>query len=65
MIHIYDHIRNYKGNSRMSLFEEGALDVAQNAAQEPTLYYSGPIYIGGPLNAYWVKGASQGLDIFC
>ena len=39
-------------------------DVGQNVAQEPTLYYSGLIYIGGPLNAYWVKGASLGPDTF-
>ena len=38
------------------------LDVAQNAAQEPTLYYSGPIFIGGPLKAYWAKGESLGPD---
>ena len=40
----------------------GVTDVAQNAAQEPTLYYSGPIFIGGPLKAYWAKGESLGPD---
>ena len=44
--------------------EEGDNDVGQNVAQEPTLYYYGPIYIGGPLNAYWAKGASLGPDTF-
>ena len=39
-------------------------DVGQNVAQELTLYYSGPIYTGGPLNAYWAKGASLGPDAF-
>ena len=41
-----------------------SIDVAHNAAQEPTLYYSGPIFIGGPLKAYWAKGESLGPDTF-
>ena len=39
-------------------------DVAQNAAQESTLYYSGPIFIRGPLKAYWAKGESLGPDTY-
>ena len=46
----------------ISFLGEVMLDVAQNAAQEPTLYYSGPIFIGGPLKAYWAKGESLGPD---
>ena len=38
-------------------------EVAQNIAKEPTLYDYGPIYIGGPLKAYWARGASQGPNI--
>ena len=60
----YHFLADSKANSRTSLFEEGAPDVGQNVAQEPTLYYSGPIYIGDPLNAYWAKGTSLGLDTF-
>ena len=64
MIHLYDQIRRNKGNSRTSLFEEGALDVAQNIAREPIFYYSGQVHIRGPLNAYWVKGESLGPDTY-
>ena len=37
-------------------------DVAQNIAQERIFCYSGQVHIGGPLNAYWVKGESLGPD---
>ena len=60
----YHFLADTKANSKMSLFEEGPPDVGQNVAQEPTLYYSGPIYIRDPLNAYWAKGASLGPDTF-
>ena len=60
----YHFLAKSKANSRTSLFEEGAPDVGQSVAQEPTLYYSGPIYIGDPLNAYWAKGASLGPESF-
>ena len=42
----YHFLAESKANSRTSLFEEGAPDVGQNVSHEPTLYYSGPIYIG-------------------
>ena len=61
---LYHFLAESKANSRTSLFEEGASDVGQNVAQEPILYYSVLIYIGGPLNAYWAKGASLGPDTF-
>ena len=44
----YHFLADSKANSRTSLFEEGAPDVGQSEAQEPTLYYFWPIYIGGP-----------------
>ena len=40
-------------------------DVAENIAQEPILCYSRQVHIGGPLNAYWAKGESLGLDTYC
>ena len=48
IIHPYYYFTENEENSRTSSFEEGAPDVGQNVAQEPTLYYSAPIYIGGP-----------------
>ena len=60
----YHLLAESKANLRTSLFKERAPNVSQNVAQEPTLYYSGPIYIGGPSIAYWAKGASLGTDIF-
>ena len=40
---LYHFLADSKANSKTSLFEEGPPDVGQNVAQEPTLYYSGPI----------------------
>ena len=54
--------RRNEGNSRTSLFQEGAPDVAQNIAHEPIFCYSGQVHIGGPLNAYWALGESLGRD---
>ena len=51
-------------NSRTSSFEEGAPDVGQNVTHEPIFYYYGQVLIGGPLNAYWAKGASLRPDTF-
>ena len=53
-----------RGNRDLKIIGYCDSDVAQNATQEPTLYYSGPIYIGGPLKAYWAKGESLGHDTF-
>ena len=39
--------------------------VAHNVAQEPILYFFGPIHIEGPFKFFWAKGESLRLDIFC
>ena len=59
-----DHYMDVSTYVCMCLSLHGYIDVRQNVAQERTLYYSGPIYIGDPLNAYWAKAASLGPDTF-
>ena len=64
IIHPYYYLTENEENSRTSSFEEGAPDVGQIVAQEPIFHYYGQVLIGGPLNAYWARGASLGPDTF-